>query len=95
MVDRHATTFFSRDLSVSLQPSTLFCLVHLTDSASYVAMHAMQEGELSSHDVGSGANGYSDGSMSQRKHAHPQMRETLATMVGMLLPLLTQFGHHH
>ncbi|KAI3336575.1 Zinc/iron permease [Xylariaceae sp. AK1471] len=61
----------------------------------YVAMHAMQEGESPSHDVGSGANGYTDGSISQRKHAHPQMRETLATMVGMLLPLLTQFGHHH
>ncbi|KAI1367834.1 Zinc/iron permease [Xylaria arbuscula] len=61
----------------------------------YVAMHAMQEGDLPSHDLGSGANGYGDGSISQRKHAHPQMRETLATMIGMLLPLLTQFGHHH
>ncbi|KAI1174152.1 Zinc/iron permease [Nemania sp. FL0916] len=61
----------------------------------YVAMHAMQEGESPGHDIGSGANGYGDGSMSQRKHAHPQMRETLATMIGMLLPLLTQFGHHH
>ncbi|KAI0022104.1 Zinc/iron permease [Xylariomycetidae sp. FL0641] len=62
----------------------------------YVAMHAMQEGESpSNHDVGSGVNGYSDGSLTQRKHAHPQMRETLATMAGMLLPLLMQFGHHH
>ncbi|KAI0971836.1 Zinc/iron permease [Xylaria arbuscula] len=61
----------------------------------YVAMHAMQEGESPSHDIGSGVNGYADGSTSQRKHAHPQMRETLATVVGMLLPLLTQFGHHH
>ncbi|KAI0911921.1 Zinc/iron permease [Ustulina deusta] len=60
----------------------------------YVAMHAMQEGESLSHDIGSGVNGYADGSISQRKHAHPQMRETLATMIGMLLPLLTQFGHH-
>ncbi|KAI1811255.1 Zinc/iron permease [Poronia punctata] len=61
----------------------------------YVAMHAMQEGESSSHDVGPSLNGYSDGSVSQRKHGQPQMRETLATVVGMLLPLLTQFGHHH
>ncbi|KAI0458367.1 Zinc/iron permease [Xylaria acuta] len=61
----------------------------------YVAMHAMQEGESPSHDIGSGVNGYADGSASQRKHAHPQMRETLATMIGMLLPLLTQLGHHH
>ncbi|GAP86510.2 putative zip zinc transporter [Rosellinia necatrix] len=60
----------------------------------YVAMHAMQEGE-SSHDIGSGVNGYADGGISQRKHAHPQMRETLATVIGMLLPLLTQLGHHH
>ncbi|TGJ85612.1 hypothetical protein E0Z10_g3142 [Xylaria hypoxylon] len=61
----------------------------------YVAMHAMQEGESPSHEIGSGINGYADGSISQRKHTHPQMRETLATMIGMLLPLLTQFGHHH
>ncbi|KAH9903685.1 Zinc/iron permease [Xylariomycetidae sp. FL2044] len=62
----------------------------------YVAMHAMQEGDSSTgHDVGTGANGYADGSIAQRKHAHPQMRETLATVIGMFLPLLTQFGHHH
>ncbi|KAI2642801.1 Zinc/iron permease [Xylaria nigripes] len=61
----------------------------------YVAMHAMQESESPGHDIGSGVNGYADGSISQRKHNHPQMRETLATVVGMLLPLLTQFGHHH
>ncbi|KAI1781430.1 Zinc/iron permease [Hypoxylon cercidicola] len=58
----------------------------------YVAMHAMQEGDSpSGHDVG--ANGYADAA--QRKHAHPQMRETLATVIGMFLPILTQFGHHH
>ncbi|KAI2613284.1 Zinc/iron permease [Hypoxylon sp. NC1633] len=59
----------------------------------YVAMHAMQEGDSPSGHEGSMANGYADGA--QRKHVHPQMRETLATMVGMFLPLLTQFGHHH
>ncbi|KAI1469198.1 Zinc/iron permease [Daldinia caldariorum] len=60
----------------------------------YVAMHAMQEGDSpGGHDVGSISNGYGDGG--QRKHTHPQMRETLATVVGMFLPLLTQFGHHH
>ncbi|KAL7627168.1 hypothetical protein AAE478_003944 [Parahypoxylon ruwenzoriense] len=60
----------------------------------YVAMHAMQESDSpSGHEVGSIANGYVDNS--QRKHPHPQMRETLATMIGMFLPLLTQFGHHH
>ncbi|OTB08499.1 hypothetical protein M426DRAFT_317121 [Hypoxylon sp. CI-4A] len=59
----------------------------------YVAMHAMQEGDSGSSHDGSIANGYADGG--PRKHAHPQMRETLATVIGMFLPLLTQFGHHH
>lgn len=58
-------------------------------------MHAMQEdGGSHSHDHGS--NGYVEGPQSnQRKQKGPQMRDTLATMGGMLLPLLTQFGHHH
>ena len=30
-----------------------------------------------------------------RKQAKLQMRDTIATIAGMLLPLLTQFGHHH
>ncbi|ORY69884.1 Zinc/iron permease [Pseudomassariella vexata] len=63
----------------------------------YVAMHAMQEGDsVSSHDGGSGSNGYAESpNPSQRKQARPQMRDTLASVAGMLLPLLTQFGHHH
>ncbi|EHK18761.1 uncharacterized protein TRIVIDRAFT_193860 [Trichoderma virens Gv29-8] len=61
----------------------------------YVAMHAMQEdGSVHSHDHSSGVNGYSDGnSAHQRKSKGPQMRDTLATVVGMLIPLLTQMGH--
>ncbi|POR37157.1 Zinc transporter ZIP9, partial [Tolypocladium paradoxum] len=63
----------------------------------YVAMHAMQEdGGSYSHDHGSGSNGYAEAaSANQRKPRGPQMRDTLATVVGMFLPLLTQFGHHH
>ncbi|KAI9167387.1 Zinc transporter [Paramyrothecium foliicola] len=63
----------------------------------YVAMHAMQEdGSAHSHDASSGLNGYTEGSTTaQRKSKGPQMRDTLATVFGMLLPLLTQFGHHH
>ncbi|KAM4055310.1 ZIP zinc transporter [Hirsutella rhossiliensis] len=63
----------------------------------YVAMHAMEEdGTSHSHDHGSGANGYVEGaSANQRKPKGPQMRDTLATVAGMFLPLLTQFGHHH
>ncbi len=58
-------------------------------------MHAMQE-DGQGHEHQSSMNGYSDGSTStQRKQTRPQMRDTLATVGGMLLPLLTQFGHHH
>lgn len=63
----------------------------------YVAMHAMQEGESPlGHETGSNSNGYADSpSLGQRKQAKPQMRDTVATVAGMLIPLLTQFGHHH
>nr|XP_036584827.1 zip metal ion [Colletotrichum truncatum]KAF6794477.1 zip metal ion [Colletotrichum truncatum] len=61
----------------------------------FVAMHAMQEENVNpKHDHGS-ANGYSEGSGAQRGQHRPQMRDTFATVAGMLLPLLTQFGHHH
>lgn len=94
MVDWHAPTFLSRHFPVSLVARSPRFRA-LTGRLSYVAMHAMEEGGSSDHDIGAGLNGYSDGGISQRKHAHPQMRETLATMIGMLLPLLTQMGHHH
>jgi solute carrier family 39 (zinc transporter), member 9 len=58
-------------------------------------MHAMQE-DATPHTHDHGINGYADGNASaQRKPKGPQMRDTLATMGGMLVPLLTQFGHHH
>ncbi|CAK7243639.1 MAG: hypothetical protein STHCBS139747_005165 [Sporothrix thermara] len=71
----------------------------------YVAMQAMQEESAGGgggggvghdhHSLGNG--GYSDAASlaAQRKQNRPQMRDTLATIAGMLLPLLTQFGHHH
>ncbi|KAK8040869.1 ZIP Zinc transporter [Apiospora phragmitis] len=61
----------------------------------YVAMHAMQEGDGAGHEHSSSSNGYADSHTSQRKPTGPQMRDTLATVVGMLIPMLTQFGHHH
>jgi zinc transporter 9 len=76
----------------------------LTIVSRYVAMHAMQEDNTPSghehHSSHSSTNGYTNGysesnGASQKKQAKPQMRDTLATVVGMLLPLLTQFGHHH
>lgn len=58
-------------------------------------MHAMQEDSgVLSHDHGSGANGYSEGNAAhQRKSKGPQMRDTIATVVGMMIPLLAQMGH--
>jgi len=58
----------------------------------YVAMHAMQEESGHDHTT---SNGYAEGSGSQRKASKPQMRDTFAAVGGMLIPLLTQFGHHH
>jgi zinc transporter 9 len=56
-------------------------------------MHAMQEDSHLDHSY-SGSNGYADG-VPQRKPPKPQMRDTLAAVGGMLIPLLTQIGHHH
>ncbi|KAK4193553.1 zinc transporter ZIP9 [Podospora australis] len=62
----------------------------------YVAMHAMQEENSVGHDHSSGASGYSEGGgSSHRRQGKLQMRDTIGTVIGMLLPLLTRFGHHH
>ncbi|KAK0118508.1 hypothetical protein ONS95_007400 [Cadophora gregata] len=58
----------------------------------YVAMHAMQE-DTPEHSH-SPSNGYAEVN-AQRKQPKPQMRDTLAAVGGMLIPLLTQLGHHH
>jgi len=60
----------------------------------YVAMHAMQEDSHHEHSHSS-SNGYAESSSSQRNKQKPQMRDTLAAVGGMLIPLLTQIGHHH
>lgn len=86
--------YVSLDIPVSRPPRSPL----LTQSfLRYVAMHAMQEDHgAQGHDHHAGANGYSDGGgPSQRKQSRPQMRDTMVTTFGMLLPLLTQFGHHH
>lgn len=56
-------------------------------------MHAMQE-DGSSHEHPT-SNGYAEGTASQRKQPKSQMRDTFAAVGGMLIPLLTQIGHHH
>lgn len=59
-------------------------------------MHAMQEENSTGHEHHPSGNGYAEsGGSSQRRQSKLQMRDTLVTVVGFLLPLLTRFGHHH
>ncbi|KAI9815498.1 MAG: hypothetical protein M1827_002632 [Pycnora praestabilis] len=60
----------------------------------YVAMHTMQEDSSTNEEQYT--NGYADGHVrgASRKET-PTMRRTLAAVVGMLLPLVTQVGHAH
>ena len=64
----------------------------------YVAMHAMQE-EAGGHESmnGMGDGGHNGGLLGSppRKRQSPALRDTLASVVGMLIPLATQLGHHH
>jgi len=57
-------------------------------------MHAMQEDGSHEHSHNS-SNGYTDGGSAPRTKPKPQMKDTLAAVGGMLIPLLTQIGHHH
>lgn len=71
----------------------------------YVAMHAMQEASSGGHEHG--ANGHAieyaglpNGmdmydNASALKKEKPELMDTFVTVVGMLIPLLTQFGHAH
>ncbi|KAL2181824.1 Zinc/iron permease [Thermothelomyces heterothallicus CBS 202.75] len=63
----------------------------------YVAMHAMQEeNNPAGYDHSSSSNGYSEsGGSAPRRRTKLELRDTLATVVGFMLPLLTRFGHHH
>lgn len=67
----------------------------------YVAMHTMQESGGDSHDEAQG-NGYAGVPMhdmydqtAPAKRQGPVLLGTLVTVGGMMLPLLTQFGHAH
>lgn len=60
-------------------------------------MHTMQDGGHD-HTAANGhtGNGYADPyAPVMIKQEGPTMIETLATVGGMLIPLLTQFGHSH
>jgi zinc transporter ZupT len=65
----------------------------------FVAMHAMEEdgaGERERPESVSGMNGWGEVGPRPRKGAGKEvsLRDTLATVVGMCIPLLTQVGHH-
>ena len=70
----------------------------LTRSHRYVAMHSMQESASPhSHDA---SNGYVDANMLDPVYARdrkkgPSAAEIVVAVVGMLVPLVTQVGHHH
>lgn len=63
------------------------------DRDRYVAMHAMQEIGGSRHDHSGFSHGHAE--MSANNSQRPQLRDTLVTVAGMLIPLVTQIGHHH
>lgn len=70
----------------------------------YVAMHTMQDishdsghGEEDSERMGMEEGGYMMSSSGVRKQARsgPSVSDTVAAVVGMLVPLVTQLGHGH
>ncbi|CEL00734.1 Putative ZIP-like zinc transporter protein [Aspergillus calidoustus] len=59
----------------------------------YVAMHTMQENNASSSSHDSPANGYDSRDMSLK--SDKSMRDLVASVIGMILPLFLQIGHAH
>jgi zinc transporter 9 len=86
--------------SMSAEFATGVLLLFSGGTFLYVAMHTMQDGGHAEH-VGDGyaevpMNGYGDGGAATRKGSSEHgVAETFVTVAGMLLPLLTQFGHAH
>ena len=66
----------------------------------YVSMQTMQEAGAQHHEHSS-SNGYADGNAYATPRARkdesskPQARDTMFSVMGMLLPLLAQAGHAH
>jgi zinc transporter 9 len=89
--------------SMSAEFATGVLLLFSGGTFLYVAMHTMQEGAGHSH-AGDGyaevpMNGYgesgSGGGAQGKDSSEHGVAETFVTVAGMLLPLLTQFGHAH
>ncbi|EME84211.1 uncharacterized protein MYCFIDRAFT_134219, partial [Pseudocercospora fijiensis CIRAD86] len=90
--------------SASTEFATGVLLLFSGGTFLYVAMHTMQESSSARHSHGEGMNGYagvpSDNPYgaqmpSSAKASGPQLTDTIVTVGGMLLPLLTQWGHAH
>ncbi|KAJ9300840.1 hypothetical protein DTO271G3_2004 [Paecilomyces variotii] len=60
----------------------------------YVAMHTMQETGANSASTDININGYGDGRDNQQR-ASKSMRDLIASVIGMILPLFLQIGHAH
>ncbi|KAK2814204.1 hypothetical protein FQN49_008263 [Arthroderma sp. PD_2] len=60
----------------------------------YVAMHTMQENPLEPARREPHANGYVDGRDPPQRPKH-SMRDLIATVAGMIMPLFLQIGHAH
>lgn len=60
----------------------------------YVAMHTMQENGPGATPRESPANGYGDARDSS-DGSDKSMRDLIASVVGMILPLFLQIGHAH
>jgi zinc transporter 9 len=86
--------------SMSAEFATGVLLLFSGGTFLYVAMHTMQDGGHAEH-VGDGyaevpMNGYGDsGAATSKGSSEHGVAETFVTVAGMLLPLLTQFGHAH
>ena len=87
--------------SMSAEFATGVLLLFSGGTFLYVAMHTMQEGsqhasegyaEVPMNGYGESASGGGASGKDMNEHG---VAETLVTVVGMLLPLLTQFGHAH
>lgn len=104
----HLLGFSSQSLSSnsSTEFATGVLLLFSGGTFLYVAMHTMQESGAGEHAHGEehAMNGYagvpmddpySSQTQSQPKSQGPALLDTLVTVGGMLLPLLTQFGHGH
>jgi hypothetical protein len=89
-VDGDAVVIFRGDFPVGHTLPRILNVIILT-VPRYVAMHAMQEEAPHEH---SASNGYVESPIAQRKQAKPRMRDTFAAVGGMLIPILTQIGHH-